>query len=123
VFRGTLAMTLRQLGYDVELAPEGDEAVSRYTRAAAEGRPFSAVLLDLTVRGGPGGGETLKALQACDPAVRAVLMTGYGNEETFRDHARHGFKGALAKPFSAEALRRLLAEILAPPAAVSATSE
>jgi len=123
VFREILAMTLRQLGYDVELAQEGGEAVSLYERASAEGRPFAAVLLDLTVRGGLGGGETVKALRARDPAVRAVLMTGYGTEEIFRDCTRHGFMGALAKPFSTEALRRLLAGILTPTATAPTTPE
>jgi len=56
----------------------------------------------------------MQALRARDPAVCAVLMTGYSNEETFRDFARHGFKAALAKPFAAEKLRHLLAEILGP---------
>ncbi|HVU25227.1 MAG TPA: response regulator, partial [Opitutus sp.] len=83
-------------------------------RAAAARRPFALVLLDLTVRGGMGGSQTMQVLQARDPAVCAVLMTGYNNEETFRDYARHGFKHALAKPFPAETLRRVVTEILGP---------
>jgi PAS domain S-box-containing protein len=114
VFREVLGRTLRQLGYDVELTRDGEEALAAYERAAAAGRSFALVLLDLTVRGGMGGSKTMQALRTRDPAVRAVLMTGYSNEETFRDYARHGFKAALAKPFPAEKLRHLLAEILGP---------
>ncbi|HWA87489.1 MAG TPA: ATP-binding protein [Opitutus sp.] len=114
VFREVLGRTLRQFGYEVELARDGEAAVALYERAATEGRPFGIVLLDLAVRGGMGGSKTLQALRARDPAVAAILMTGYSNEETFRDHARHGFTRALAKPFPAETLRSMLTEILGP---------
>lgn len=70
------------------------------------------MLLDLTVRGGMGGSQTIKLLRERDPGVRAVLMTGYSHEATFRDYAQHGFKAALAKPFSAGALRVTLDDIL-----------
>ena len=112
-FREILAQTVRHLGYDVEVARNGEEAISLYEQARGEGRPFAVVLLDLTVRGGMGGSKAMAVLQAHDPAVQAVLMTGYSNEETFREHVRHGFKAALAKPFSAGTLRGVLAQILA----------
>lgn len=112
LFRETLAQALQRLGYLVEQAGDGETAVALYQQEMKAGRPFAAVLLDLTVRGGMGGTETMKALQACDPGVRAVLITGYSNEEAFREHARHGFRGALGKPFSSESLRTLLGGIL-----------
>jgi CheY-like chemotaxis protein len=115
MLRDTIAMTLRQLGYNVDTAADGSEAVTRYDRAAAEGQPFDAVILDLSVRGGMGGSEAMKALQARDPLVRAALMTGYTNNDAFREHMLHGFKGALAKPFSIEALHTLVADLLQSP--------
>ena len=103
---------LRGLGYQVELAADGDKAIALYEQAAQEGRPFAMVLLDLTVRGGMGGTKTIKLLRERDPAVRAVLMTGYSQEQAFRNHAEHGFKAALEKPFTAETLRNTLADVL-----------
>ncbi len=111
-FREIVVQTLRGLGYDVAEAEEGERAVELYADGAKAGRPFGVVLLDLTVRGGMGGTAALERLHAIDPGVRAVLMTGYTNEQTFRDPARHGFCGALSKPFSREALRSVLDEIL-----------
>jgi two-component system, cell cycle sensor histidine kinase and response regulator CckA len=112
LFRDIMAQTVRQLGYDVDVAKDGEEAIALYEQAAKAGRPFAAVALDLTVRGGMGGSQTLKVLQVRDSAVRAILMTGYSREQTFRDYLLHGFKAALAKPFSAETLRATLAEVL-----------
>ncbi|HEY8933272.1 MAG TPA: ATP-binding protein [Rariglobus sp.] len=110
--REIMAQTLARIGYTAELAKDGQEAVARYEEARNSGHPFAAVLLDLTVRGGMGGSETMKALCQRDPSVRGVLMTGYNHEVTLRDHAVHGFKAALAKPFSVDSLRQTLAEVL-----------
>ena len=112
VLREIMAQTLARIGYSAELAKDGQEAVARYEEARNSGQPFAAVLLDLTVRGGMGGSETMKALCLRDPSVRGVLMTGYNHEVTLRDHALHGFKAALAKPFSVDSLRQTLAEVL-----------
>lgn len=111
-FRELMGHTLQRLGYAVEQTRHGDEAVARYREAQRCGRPFALVLLDLTVRGGMGGSETLNVLRQHDPAVRAVLMTGHSNDAAFSGYAEYGFKGALSKPFSSESLRALLAEVL-----------
>lgn len=110
--RDTLGRTLDKLGYQLELAEEGGVAVTRYQEARQAGADFDAVILDLTVRGGMGGLDTLRALQAVDPAVRAVVMSGYANATELRDFARLGFKAALTKPFTLETLRTTLARTL-----------
>ncbi len=110
--REIMAHTLTQIGYTAELAKDGEEAVALYEEARSSGHPFAAVLLDLTVRGGMGGGEAVRVLRARDPSVRAVLMTGYNQDVTLRDHSEHGFNAALTKPFSVENLRATLSEVL-----------
>jgi CheY-like chemotaxis protein len=117
LFREVLASTLRLLGYEVEVTRDGDEAIAAYAAASTAERPFAAVLLDLTVRGGRGGRETLEMLRRQDPEVRAILMTGYSTEAVFRDYASHGFRAALAKPFPLESLRAVMNEVLGSAAA------
>jgi CheY-like chemotaxis protein len=112
VFREILNRTLGKMGYEVSLAADGERALELYDQAQKEGRPFDIVLLDLTVRGGMGGAETIKRLRERNANVRAVLMTGYSNEPHFREFARHGFKAAMAKPFSANVLRAALDEVM-----------
>jgi PAS domain S-box-containing protein len=116
LFLEILEAMLRQLGYEVNVAAEGNRAVALYEQASKEGRPFDVVLLDLTIRGGMGGSETVAVLREKDPAVEAVLMSGYSHEPAFRDYARHGFKAALEKPFSAQALLAALKKARLDPA-------
>ncbi len=112
LFREVVAQALRRFGYEVEVAKDGDEALGLYDRAEKAGVGFSAVLLDLTVRDGKGGAETLELLRARDPAVRGLVMTGYTGDEILRDYSKHGFRGALTKPFTAEAAHAELQRVL-----------
>ena len=97
----------------VALAPEGQTSVDLYRAAQSAGRPFDVVLLDLTVRGGMGGLATLAALRALDPAVKAVVMSGYSQEAILHEHTQHGFRAALTKPFNLDDLHHTLARVLA----------
>jgi len=56
----TMRKTLRQLGYDVEIARDGEEALELYKKAKVFRKPFHAVMLDLTIRNGMGGRETIE---------------------------------------------------------------
>ncbi len=112
--RESVGMALEQMGFDVEVAADGQAAIDLYAEAQAEGRPFSTVILDLTVRGAMGGDEALRGLRAIDPAVQAVVMSGYSNSEVLEHYARHGFKAALAKPFSLQTLQSVVAPSPAP---------
>jgi PAS domain S-box-containing protein len=103
---------LRRLGYEPVFARNGEEALERYAVATAEGRPFDVVILDLTVRGGMGGMETMSRLSAIDPAVTAVVSSGYSEDPVVRDHARYGFAGVVEKPYRIQDLGRRLKDLL-----------
>lgn len=106
--RASVGASLQRIGHEVELAAEGQQAVEIYVNAKDQGRPFDAVILDLTNRGVMGGQETIQALLRIDPDVKAIVMTGYSDDPVVRDPARHGFKGALTKPFSLGRLREIV---------------
>ena len=112
VIRNLSNELLRVLGHDVEVAQHGQEAVAAYRSAMAAGRPFDVVILDLTIRGGMGGVETVRQLLAVDPAVRAIVSSGYSDDATMADHLAHGFKGFLKKPYSVAALQKALAALI-----------
>lgn len=103
---------LAYLGYDVETAADGHEAVEAYQRARKRGTPFDCVVLDLTVPDGMGGIETLKMLRETDPRVCAIVSTGYGGDPILTNYAVRGFAGALAKPYSASQLENMLKDAL-----------
>jgi CheY-like chemotaxis protein len=114
ILRETLQVALEASGYSVESADNGATAVAQYEEAQAEGRPFAAALLDLTVRGNLGGIETIKRLRQLDPQVKAIVMSGHTESNALRQFAEHGFSGCLPKPFEFGNLLRLLDKITKP---------
>jgi PAS domain S-box-containing protein len=103
---------LRTLGFDAEVAPEGAKAVELYRDAMLAGRPFDAVILDLTVAGGIGGKEAIILLRKLDPAARVIVSSGYSSDAIVANYRVHGFQGALAKPYGLNNMKRVLWEVL-----------
>ncbi len=103
---------LVQLGYSVELARNGDEAIAMYVQAKSDGKPFDLVIMDLTIPGGMGGRECAIKLKEIDPHVKALVSSGYSNDPVMSDFARFGFKGILMKPYRIEDLSAILKRVL-----------
>ena len=47
--QGGCSEMLKHMGYKVEFAIDGGEAIELYKKAKEEGEPFDAVILDLTI--------------------------------------------------------------------------
>jgi PAS domain S-box-containing protein len=109
--RSTAAVMLEHLGYEVETAGDGREAVRLYRQSMEDGRRFDAVILDLTVPGGMGGQETIGELRRLDPSVRAAVSSGYSSDPVMAEHRQHGFRGVVAKPYSLFKLATAMKEI------------
>ena len=103
---------LRRSGYDVSVASDGSEAVGLYERALREGRPYSLVILDLTIPGGMGGGPTLEALLKLDPKVKAIVSSGYSNDATLSNYRAYGFHGMVSKPYDGADLTLAVENVL-----------
>jgi PAS domain S-box-containing protein len=103
---------LVQLGYEVSVVRDGAEAVDLYSNAMLVGRPFDAVILDLTIPGGIGGKEAIAKLREIDPSVRAIVSSGYSNDPIMADFRAYGFSGVAAKPYRVEDLRQILDEVM-----------
>jgi len=95
------ARILRAKGLEVDLATEGEEAIAAYEAALAAGQRYGIVILDLTIRGGLGGIETLERLRAIDETVKAIVMTGYSPDIAEANVRENGFCAAVRKPFTA----------------------
>ncbi len=105
--------TFAELGYAVEFAAEGAEAVRKYQSAMTDGRPFVAAMLDLTVKNGMGAVKTLKKLHNIDPGVTAVVTSDYANDPEMSDCEKYGFVAALEKPYSIDDVRTVFSLIAA----------
>ena len=111
--RALLVQVLRRLGYEVESAKEGGEAVALYEAARIAGREFDAVLLDLTVRGGMGGVEAAAKLKQLDPFVKIIASSGYSDAPVMSGFRDYGFVDVLPKPWGAAQLSEVFRRVLA----------
>ena len=108
-----LATTLlRRLGAEVEEAADGQAAVDLHRAAREAGRPFDAVVMDLTVPGGMGGLEALERMRAIDPEVKAIVSSGYSSDPVLAHYRDSGFRGRVAKPYELTEFGRVLGEVL-----------
>jgi PAS domain S-box-containing protein len=106
---------LTLLGHTVETAPDGEEALRVYGKAARARRPFDAVIMDLTIPGGLGGKEAIKQLRKLDPHARAIVSSGYSHDPVMAEYENHGFDAVIAKPFRIEDLREVVERVLSVP--------
>ncbi len=103
---------LVHLGYTVEFASDGAEAIEKYTKSSKSGEPFDAVVLDLTIPGGLGGLEAQKNLLEFDPEVKAIVSSGYSNDPVMAKYEEYGFKGVVTKPYNMEELSKTLRRVI-----------
>jgi PAS domain S-box-containing protein len=103
---------LESLDYKYDIAKNGDEAITLYKRYLNIGRPYDAVIMDLTVIGGMGGEEAFRLLKELDGDVRAIVSSGYDNEDMARQYLDIGFCGYLTKPYRVTDLGKVLKAVL-----------
>lgn len=105
--RQTVHEMLTFLGYDVELAENGDEAIRLYQKSLGSDHPFDVVIADLTVRGGMGGKMAVTELIKANPDVKAIVSSGYSSD-ALSDYKEYGFYDVIAKPYRLQELGRVL---------------
>jgi len=103
---------LNEIGYQVEFARNGQEAIDLYSSAKEGGKPFKSVIMDLTIPGGMGGKETIEKLTKIDPDVKAVVSSGYSSDPIMGNFREYGFRGCVAKPYRVEDICKTLNEII-----------
>ncbi len=101
---------LERLGYEAEVACDGEEAIQMFSKAKESGSPFGLVILDLTIKGGMGGKETIKRLKELDPDVKAIVASGYSTDPVMANFKEYGFADALQKPYLISDLKKSLGE-------------
>ena len=102
----SLAVVLRDSGYDVATAHDGAEALAKAGENA-----FDFIFLDIALPYGLDGYEVARRMRG-DQGLRDVTLialTGFGQEEDRRRAVDAGFDHHLVKPVDPEVVRELLA--------------
>ena len=113
MIRSIAGLMLLRLGYVSEVSQEGSEAINIYQQAMNSECPFDAVILDLSVKVGLGGLDTIKALKAIDPQVKAIISSGFSNDPVMMRFKEYGFHGSLPKPYRMEDIKDKLHKLTA----------
>ena len=113
--REVAAAMLGACGYEVDGVADGNQAIEAYDLAMRSGRPYAAVILDLTVPAGRGGVETMARLLEMDSGARGIVSSGYSVGAVAEDPRRAGFRGVVHKPYTLGELRAAMVDLLADP--------
>jgi CheY-like chemotaxis protein len=110
--RSVTAAMLAALGHTVVVTERGEAALEAWREARKQGSPFDLAILDLTIRGGMGGQETLRKLREIEPAVKAVASSGYSDDDAVAAFRAQGFVAFLKKPYQIQDLQETLNQLL-----------
>jgi CheY-like chemotaxis protein len=114
--RMLLAQILERLGYEVECARDGAEAIELYQKAKNSGHRFDIVLVDLTIPSGIGGKEVAARLRETDDGVILIVSSGYSNTSIMSEFRSYGFDAVLPKPWTPVQLSEVLRQWVDPDA-------
>ena len=109
----TLSRILESLSHHVTKTPRGEECLEQFQIALNNNQPFDMVFLDLIIKDGLGGIETLKKLKQLSPNVKVIAISGFHDSDALRRPKKHGFITAIQKPFTKEQLDIVITNIIA----------
>ena len=112
IIRDVAAEILSHFGFNVTVCGEGDEALALYRTAHENEIPFDLVILDLTIPGAMGGKQAIRKLLEINPAVKAIVSSGYSNDPIIANFSEFGFSAAVAKPFRQNDLYSTICQVL-----------
>src|SRR5438105_558394 len=109
--RKVLEGLLADAGLSVEVTPDGQAALDRFSARAAAGSPPDVVLSDINM---PrlDGLELLDRLKALDPEVLVVFVTAYSSVDSAVAALRKGAFDYIAKPFRNDQLVQVVRNAL-----------
>jgi len=104
-----ISAMLQELGYQVLLAENGQEAVEIYRRNPGQ---IDLILLDM-IMPTMSGAEAFFLLKTIDSEVKVLLSSGYVSEDEIQEVLNAGAVGFLRKPYRMADLARKIKSILA----------
>ncbi len=109
--REVLKEFLEEKGFEVETVENGDRAFELVKKAKEKKKPFSTLILDLTVPEGKGGIYLLRRLLSEGEDLsdyKIILITGFTEKEVMQEAEGFKIDHILYKPFSLEHLLEVI---------------
>ncbi|QNO14716.1 response regulator [Alkalicella caledoniensis] len=94
---------LTEMGYAVDFATNGREALNMYMKSYNLGNPYDIVILDLTIPGGMGGNETARKIFDEDESAKIIISSGYSDDKIINPLHKN-LNHFLKKPYTFEEL-------------------
>jgi two-component system cell cycle sensor histidine kinase/response regulator CckA len=110
--RDIAADLLTRLGYSVETAASGEEAVDYL-----KNRGVDLIVLDMVMDPGIDGLETFRRIKLLHPNQRAVIASGYSETDRVKEAQRLGAGAYVKKPYTLEKIAMAIWQELHGPAA------
>ena len=107
-----LSGILESIGYQVDTSSTGEDALDTFARAAENGNPYDCVILDLTIPGHAGGADIIKSIRFMQPNVKAIVSSGYANNQVLSNYRDYGFDGILSKPYTHADVVKIIKEVM-----------
>jgi two-component system, cell cycle sensor histidine kinase and response regulator CckA len=95
---------LTRAGFEVTFTSDGKETIKQYENAKRNGHPFDLVIVDLTIPGGMGGTDVVKTLRETNPAIKAIVSSGYSEDSIMANYRQYGFNAVVPKPYTTNQL-------------------
>ncbi|MHA1732619.1 MAG: response regulator [Promethearchaeota archaeon] len=106
--RKVVGKMLRALGYDVDFATNGSDAVEKYAQSLS-GEAYELVILDCEIPNGMGGKEAHHEMARLNPGIRAIISSGKRKNLDGLDD--NGFLAVLPKPYTLAELERAISRV------------
>lgn len=112
IIRELIAEMIEFMGFEIALAVDGKDALTQYQQALVDKKPFTIVIVDLTVPGGMGGLEATERILKIDPKAKVIVSSGYSNNPVMADFKTYGFKACILKPYSLKDFEKRILTVL-----------
>ena len=103
-----MARFIKTLGHTVTVVDTGNDAIDEYKKSTLNCKKYDIVIVDLNLDDGINGLDTVNKLREIDPDIKAVVTSGYSNEDVVENFRSFGFSGVLPKPFTLNELKNVL---------------
>jgi DNA-binding response OmpR family regulator len=104
--RLTLAQALEPMGYQIDEAINGEEALAKLAKGS-----YDLMLLDLKMPG-IDGIEVLSASRTSHPTLSVIIITAHGSIDSAVEAMKLGAVDFIQKPFSPQEIRDLIRKVL-----------